>query len=388
MRKPLLRIVALLLFAAGPVLAGWEEGVAAFRNKDYKTAATEFQAVVDQSPEASSGHYMLGLALRGLDRKEEALNHLRKAYDLNPNDVSIKIELGRCYTDVRRYADAAKLLGTVPDSEIVALDERRKGAFYKMRAGALDRAGSEEAAYADYKRLAGLYPQDAQIQLKYGVLASNRDQMDEARNALDRAHRADPKDQDVKRSYITVLKKEGRIERDKNKKKQKYLQAANLAKELVAQEGTYENWLLRCEVELGAQKYSEAVTSCQSASAKKTNGWLARFYLGQAYSSNAQFAEAEKPLNEAKQLAGSANDRNQVLKQLGFVYEKQKKFSQSIEVYTQAGDSAAVARVKENETTASDNARIEAENARIEQMRKEAEELEKQLKELEGGGGG
>lgn len=387
MRKSIVSVVALLLFVAGAAVAGWEEGVAAFRNGDYRTAATEFQTVVDQSPDASSGHYMLGLALRGLDRKEEALNHLRKAYDLNPNDVTIKIELGRSYIDVRRYADAAKLLGTVPESEVGGLDERRKGAFYKMRAGALEKAGNEEAAYADYKKLAGFYPQDAQIQHKYGILASNRDQMGDALNALDRAHRADSKDQDVKRSYITVLKKQGRMDRDKTRKKQRYLQAANLAKELVAQAATYENHLLRCEVELGAQLYAEAVSSCQNASAKKSNDWLARFYLGQAFSSNKQFAEAEKPLNEAKQMAPSTNDRNQVLKQLGFVYEKQKKYSQSIESYTEAGDQVAVNRVKENEATAGENERIEAENKRIEQMRKEAEELEKQLKELEGGGG-
>lgn len=388
MRKLLVPIVALLLFAAaGPVLAGWEEGVAAFRKKDYQTAATEFQTVVDQSPDAFGGHYMLGLALRGLDRKEEALNHLRKAYDLNPNDVSIKIELGRSYSDVRRYADAAKLLGTVPDAEIAKLDERQKGAFYKMRAGAREKAGNEDAAYADYKHLASLYPQDGQIQLKYGSLASNRDQMTEALNALDRAHRADPKNQDVKRSYITVLKKQGRIERDKNKKKQRYLQASNLAKELVALGPTYDNYLLLCEVELGAQLYADAVESCQNASSKKSNDWLARFYLGQAFSSNKQFAEAEAPLKEAQRLVSNQTDTKQILTQLGFVYEKQKKYAQSIEAYSAAGDDRAVARVKENEATAVENERIEAENRRIEQMRKEAEELEKQLKELEGGGG-
>ena len=94
MRKTLVSILVSLAIA-GPALAGWEEGVAAFTKKDYEAARSEFQKVVDQNPDAFSGHYMLGLSLGFLNRKEEALNHLRKAYDLNPNDVAIKIELGR-----------------------------------------------------------------------------------------------------------------------------------------------------------------------------------------------------------------------------------------------------------------------------------------------------
>lgn len=385
MRKTLVSILALLAIA-GPALAGWEEGVAAFTKKDYEGARAQFQQVVDQNPEAFSGHYMLGLSLGFLNRKEEALNHLRKAYDLNPNDVAIKIELGRAYINMRRYADAAKLLGTVGDADLAKLDERRKGAFYQMRANARERNGNEDGAFADYKKLAGLFPQDAQIQLKYGVLASNADLMNEALAALDRAHRAAPNDQDVKRSYITVLKKQGRTQRDKNAKKQTYLKAANFSGELVKLEASYDNLLLKCEVELGASLYAEAVTSCKGASGKKPNEWLAQFYLGQAYAANKQFAEAEPPLAQAAQLAKSTEDLKTVWSQIGFVYEKQQKYSQSVEAYQKAGDRAGVARVQKNEATAQENARIEAENARIEQMRKEAEELEKQLKELEGGG--
>jgi len=387
MRKTLVSIFALLAIA-GPAFAGWEEGVAAFTKKDYETARTEFQQVVNQNPDAFNGHYMLGLSLGFLGRKEEALNHVRKAYDLNPNDLMIKVELGRAYINMRRYADAAKLLGTVGDADLGKLDERRRSAFYQMRAAAREKNGEEDGAYADYKKLASLLPQDAQIQLKYGVLASNGEQMSDALSALDRAHRAAPNDPDVKRSYITVLKKQGRTQRDKNAKKQTYLKAANLAGELVKADGSYDNLLLKCEVELGASLYGEAVTSCKSASGKKPTEWLALFYLGQAYSANKQFAEAEPPLAQAEQLARRAEDLRSVRKQIGFVYEKQKKYSQSIEAYEKAGDPAGVARVKENEATARENERIEVENARIEEMRKEAEELEKQLKELEGGGGG
>ncbi len=385
MRKLLVTITALLVFS-GPVFAGWDEGVAAFKQGKYQDALNEFQKVVDQNPDAFSGHYMLGLSLRGLKRKEESLNHLRKAYDLNPNDLSIKIELGRAYVDVRRYPEAAALLGKVPSADIDKLDERRKGAFYKMRAGAREKSKDEGGAFADYKTLARLYPQDAQIQHKYGILCSNSNLMSDALTALDKAARAAPKDQSIKRSYITVLKKQGRVQRDKNTKKQTYLKASNLAKELVGLSGSYDNLLLQCEVELGASLYADAVGSCRGASSKKSGDWLAKFYLGQAYSSNKQFAEAEAPLKEATGMV-TGKDQKQIWRQLGFVYEKQKKYADSVEAYNAAGDGSAAARVQENEDTANENARIEDENARIEAMRKEAAELEKQLKEIEGGGG-
>ena len=95
------------------------------------------------------------------------------------------------------------------------------------------------------------------------------------------------------------------------------------------------------------------------------------------------------PLRKATQLASvRPDDLKKIWKQLGFVYEKQKKYSDSMEAYEKAGDAAGVARARKNEETAAENERIEAENKRIEEMRKEAAELEKQLKELEGGGGG
>ena len=311
MYQTLVSILAVLVIAE-PALAGWEEGVAAFAKKDYEAARSEFQQVVDQNPDAFNGHYMLGLSLGFLNRKEEALYQLRKAYDLNPDHIMIKLELGRTYFNMGRYVEASKLLGTVSDADLAKLGARRKTAFYEMRATARNKSGEEDEAFADHKEPAG---------------------------------------------------------------------------ELLKPEASNNDLLLKCEAEIGAQRYAEAVATCKSASDKQPNEWQAQFNLGQAYSGNEQFAEAEPPLVQAAQLAERPEDLKTVWSQLGFVYEKQQKYSQSIEAYQKTGDQAGVARVQANELTAQENARIEEENARIEQMRKEAEELERQLKELEGGGG-
>ena len=88
-----LMLILVLAIGHTTALAGWDEGVAAFTSKNFQQAARQFQAIVKQNPDGWRGHYMLGLSLKNARRKEEALHHLRKAYDLNPNDLSVKVAL-------------------------------------------------------------------------------------------------------------------------------------------------------------------------------------------------------------------------------------------------------------------------------------------------------
>ena len=107
-------LVVILVLAIGhtvPALAGWNEGVAAFTSKKFQAAARQFKAIVKQNPDGSRGHYMLGLSLGMAKRKEEALHHLGKTYDLNPNDLSVsKVALGRAYNGSGQHSEAEKVL--------------------------------------------------------------------------------------------------------------------------------------------------------------------------------------------------------------------------------------------------------------------------------------
>ena len=82
------------------------------------------------------------------------------------------------------------------------------------------------------------------------------------------------------------------------------------------------------------------------------------------------------------------DDLKLIWTQLGFAYEKQKKYAQSIEAYQFAGNQGGVARVQENERTTRFNKQVEEENKVIKEMEAEAAKLERELKELESGGGG
>ncbi len=385
MRRSITLLLALSLIGTVPALAGWEEGVAAFTSKNYQGAAAEFKKLVDQNPDGYRSHYMLGLSLEQLGRKEEALHHLRKAYDLNPNDLSIKVALGRAYFKVRRYGDVTKLLGTV---DARALPGAQQAAFYQIRGQAKFKGGDSSGAAADFKQLARLKPNDAKIQYMYGTTMLSLGQTDQAIAALTKASSLAPGDADKKRALAQALVKKGRETRDKGTKKQHYFKASKLAGELVARDASYDNLILKISAELGAGLYGDAVNTGQQAVSKNSkNDWLAPYYLGQAYASNKQYAESEEPLNTALGMA-PAKDKKTVWRQLGFTYEKQKKYAKGIEAYTNAGDQGGVARVKENEETDRFNKQVEEENKTIKAMEEEARKLEAELKALEQGGGG
>ncbi|MEM6792380.1 MAG: tetratricopeptide repeat protein [Acidobacteriota bacterium] len=386
MRKILIAPAATFAMAAllaTPASAGWEEGVAAFRAKNFQAAAAEFQELVDQNPEGYRSHYMLGMSLSRLNRKEEALNHLRQAYDLNPNDLSIKLELGRAYLTARKYQEVSKLLGPI---DAGSLPDNARAPFYQMRAEARLKTNQVDQAYADFKKLGQIKPKDAAVQFKLGALALKSDRLDEALSALDRAVRLDPGDVAKKATYANALIKKGRLPGDKAAKKSSYMKAADVAGQVVAKDPSFDNLMLKLSAELGAGLYDEAVATGQQAQAKNSSDWIVPFYIGQAYTSAGKFTQSEAPLNKALELANATN-KKKVWTQLGFAYEKQRKFDESIEAYQKGGNAKAAQRVSDNRAISQENAQIEAENEQIRAMEEEAKRLEEELKKLEEGGG-
>ena len=383
MRRTLIWSVTLgLMLAATAARAGWEQGMAAFTSKNYQAAVNEFQELVEQNPDSYQGHFMLGLSLEQLKRKEEALHHLRTAYDLNPRHLSVKFALGRAYFNVRRYGEVTKLLNAVDPS---ALPGTQQVAFYQIRGHAKLKSGDGPGALGDFARLAELRPTHAPTQYLYGTMALNHGQLDVGIAALGRASQLAAGDAKMKRAYTQALFKKGLLSQDRAAKKESYLKAAGLAKELVSAAPSYDHLILKISAELGAGLYADATETGKAAIARQEADWLAHYYLGQAYTGNRQYQEAEGPLRTALEKASKPEDMKLVWRQLGDTFEKQKRFSESIKAYQSAGDTAAVARVRENEETERYNRQIEAENKRIREMEEEERKIREQLKALEEG---
>ena len=137
MRKITSFVVAAIVAVggAGVATAGWEEGVAAFKAGNYQVAAQEFSAIVEKTPDYDGGQYMLGATLLKLNRHQEALQHLRKAYELKPANITYQFALAKGYLDAKRYGDAAQMLQKI---NVATLPKTQQDEYHQMMAVALD----------------------------------------------------------------------------------------------------------------------------------------------------------------------------------------------------------------------------------------------------------
>jgi tetratricopeptide (TPR) repeat protein len=375
-----LTLAVLVLGTAGAAHAGWQEGVDAFKAGNYSVAAKEFQGVVETTPDFADGYFMLGQSLAQLNRHQDAVNAYRKAYDLNPSSVKFQFALANSYLAAKRYGDAAQLYERINPS---GLPKDLQSAYHKNKGYALEKSGRGDAALASLQNIARTSPNDAAAQYAYGVAAYNSGDGGAAVTALGKAVQLEPSTKH-REAYFKALVRQAR--EDSSKKTSNYAKAVEQAKALAAAEASYDNLISLGEAQLGAKQYQGAADSFQKASAKKSNDWLAFYYLSQAQTALGQFAAAETALERALRTGPSAQNEKRIHRQIGFVNEKLKNYEEAKVAYTRAGDQASVARVEQNQQIAQENQGIEEHNRQIEQMRREQEALEKELRELEEGG--
>jgi tetratricopeptide (TPR) repeat protein len=380
MRKILTTLFVGALLLAGPAGAGWDEGVAAFKAKNYQQAATEFQGVVEQQPEHPSGYLMLGRSLLALKKPNQALDPLRKAAELAPDDPQTRLVLGQALFQAKRYRESAQILGKVDPG---SLPKATQATVYQMRGTSYQAVGQLDRAVADLRRAAEL-ANSAKAWYAYGSAAMSNADVRSAVTAFGKAVSLDGNDASMAKAYVNALTVQGRRSRGPAKE-QAYTTAVTAAKGLVSRRASYENLLMLAEVQLGAKQYDDAVATLKRAIGENSGDWYAHFYLGQAYTAKKQYPQAEAPLKTALNVAKTTKDRNRIWGQLAFVYEKKKDFPRAIAAYQKAGDAKGAARVKENQGIATANKKIDEHNKKVEELEEEAAELEKELQRLPGG---
>lgn len=381
MRKYMTLIaLAGLLVAAGVAEAGWNEGVAAFQAGDLNKAAAEFRQVVEDSPDYDGGHFMLGQVLLKQRKNQEALSHLRKAYELKSDDVSYQMALGKAYLANDRFSDAATMLQRINAG---SLPKAQQEAYYQMLGVALDRSGNEAAALDAYRRLTQQAPNDADAWFRYGTTAYNAGQTDTAVSALERAVQLDGNDVAKQEAYAKSLVRKARLSKG-NTKRQTYQTAVDVARKMVQQQNDYDNLLFLGEVQLGAAQYREAVQTLEQAAAKNGSDWHTYYYQSQAHTLLSQYDDAAETAQEALDRADSERTRKRIWDQIGFAHEKQKNYDQAIAAYEKAGNQGGVIRVSENKRIAEENLEIEEHNQQIQELEEERKRLEEELRDIGG----
>lgn len=382
MRKILSWMIAVVIAVGGAGLAeaGWEEGVAAFQAKDYETAAAEFSTFVEEQPEYVGGQIMLAQSLRKLGRHDEALQHFRKAYELEPANLSYQLALSQGYLSVKRYGDAAQMLQKIDPGKLPAA---QRDEYQQMLASALERSGNSEAALAALKSLTQTAPESADAWYRYGTAAFNAGDTAAGVAALEKAVSLDGEDLRKREALAKALVRQAR-ETQGAAKKGIYDKAVRVASDLATQQPTYDHLLLLGEFQLGAGQYREAVASLKQAAAADAGSWLPHYYMAQAYTLLADYDNTDSAARAALERVESDKERQMVWKQIGFAREKKRDYDGAKEAYLQAGDPQSASRVDENRRIASENQEIEAENRQIEEMEAERRRLEEELRELGG----
>ncbi|MCZ6508693.1 MAG: tetratricopeptide repeat protein [Acidobacteria bacterium] len=376
---PTLTLALGFLLAGTAVQAGWQEGVTALKAKNYEQAAKEFATVVEKQPDWAPGQRMLGQVLVKLRRTDEALTHLRKAYDLEPSDPATQFALGQAYIVGRRYADGASILGKIDRSK---LPVAQRGTIDQLLAVALSKSGQSGQALTALARAASTSPNDAKVQYQYGVAALNSGDLTTAIQALGKSVSIKP-DAKNRKALVQTLMQQGRRAKGPTKTTA-YRRASTTANALVSSEASFDNLMMLAGAALGAKDFDTVLSAADRAGRIDSSDWLPAYYMGQAYTKKAQYSSAETVLRKALNNASQSADRTTIWGQLGFVFEKRKAFDDAIAAYRKAGDSRAADRVQKNKETQQFNRDVEAQNKEIEALRAEQEELKNQLKNLPG----
>jgi len=178
------------------------------KGKDFTGAEQQCRKSLELNPKNAKAHATLGIALAGLDRLDEANDHLLEAIRLDPTDYEAHYTLGQTMTRQKKFDDAIRHFSTVlrlrPDysqahgymgslllakgtldqaeahlSEALRLDPNYADAHYNMGQLMLRLKNLDEAV-RHLSQAVQLMPDDAQAHYKLALALAQQQQPDRA----------------------------------------------------------------------------------------------------------------------------------------------------------------------------------------------------------------
>ena len=156
------------------VAEAFEQGLNYMQYDAPQQAMVTFQEILQKFPDLASVHAALGLCFQRIDDASRAMEELRYAIELSPQDPLNHLYLADLYFAKERYDRAAAGYQTVVEQD-------------PLNVHAYDRLGQMALQLSDYaaaerwiRRLITLQPANRQARLTYGAALTGGDKLDEA----------------------------------------------------------------------------------------------------------------------------------------------------------------------------------------------------------------
>jgi predicted Zn-dependent protease len=332
------------LFAIGavtPVFADYAAGMAAYKAKDYATAAAEFEAVIEAQPDQPATHYMLGVCAVGPSGNiSGALASFRKAVELDsaaeaPNPM-YPITLGQTLVQAKQYNEAYSTLNALSFRSLPANYKTTYALLFANAANKTNRSGEAVNVLNSQIRADS---SNASLYQALGVAQDNLGYDKEAFSAFKRAYELNG-DETIGR-YAVHSATEAAKRGSASEKSRYYTEAANLAEAMAGAKPTFDNNLLVGESWMGAKQYSKALTWFNKAAGQKSQNAIVRYYIGQCQSKLGRYDDALSSLKQALSLGSNNADlRKKIYNQMGYVYEEKRDFAKAKQAYLDGGFSS------------------------------------------------
>jgi len=147
-RRAVIFVSIAVLLITTPLMASWEEAMAAFERGEYEVAAKVFATYVKtktRNPAYANAYHMLGRCQIELDQPAEGLVNLRTALELKPDNVGYRLALGQTLINERDYAEATAVFDAL---DLIQVAASQRTAVALAHGNAALRAGNAARAIA------------------------------------------------------------------------------------------------------------------------------------------------------------------------------------------------------------------------------------------------
>jgi len=274
-------ILATAVIASGTLVsADWNEGLAAFNAENYQVAGEHFTEIIRTNPSWAGGYYMLGRCQSKLNQGIQAVESLRKAYDLGPSDADVVIAYSQALMSEDKFAETREVLESA-DTGTMTPVLRSQASI--LLAEALLGEDDAMAAVEVLEECLGEEKADPAIYRTLGKAQAETGDREGAMRSFAKAFELDPDELSGEAAIRTALSLAGAV-LDAEKKTHWYRQALHVAAQLATSFPSAEHDLMAGRAALGAQEFEAAEQSFLAALSKNENDAEAWYFLGRSFS--------------------------------------------------------------------------------------------------------